>query len=135
MGVNEELIETFPRDRFPILSIHQSKGLEFPLVIVDVGSRFKRDHPSQTRFRFPVRGDLPHTLEDRMRPASPLKAPSRSAKDRAFDDLYRLYYVAFSRARDVLLLVGLNSDVPNVARGWKRNCSNAWGSNAPWMLI
>jgi DNA helicase-2/ATP-dependent DNA helicase PcrA len=135
VGVNEELIETFPRDRFSVISIHQSKGLEFPLVIVDVGSRFKTDHHSQARFRFPTAGDLPHTLEDKMRPASSLKAPSRSAKDRAFDDLYRLYYVAFSRARDVLLLAGLESDVPNVARGWERTCSNAWSHNAPWTLI
>ena len=131
VGVNEELIETFPRDRLSVISIHQSKGLEFPLVIVDVGSRFKTDHHSQARFRFPTTGDLPHTLEDKMRPASSLKAPSRCARDRAFDDLYRLYYVAFSRARDVLLLVGLESDIPNVARGWKRTCSSAGTGQLP----
>jgi ATP-dependent DNA helicase UvrD/PcrA len=39
--INEELLETFPRDRLSILSIHQAKGLEFPLTIVDVGSDFK----------------------------------------------------------------------------------------------
>jgi DNA helicase-2/ATP-dependent DNA helicase PcrA len=27
--VNEDLMEAFPRDRLSILSIHQSKGLEF----------------------------------------------------------------------------------------------------------
>jgi DNA helicase II / ATP-dependent DNA helicase PcrA len=75
VSVNEDLIGTFPRDRMPVLSIHQAKGLEFPLVIVDVGSRFKKDHHSQARVRFPVRGDLPHTLEDKMRGSSPLKAP------------------------------------------------------------
>jgi DNA helicase-2/ATP-dependent DNA helicase PcrA len=36
--VDEELMDSFPRDRLSVLSIHQSKGLEFPLVIVDVGS-------------------------------------------------------------------------------------------------
>jgi DNA helicase II / ATP-dependent DNA helicase PcrA len=41
VGVNEDLVMSFPRDRMPVLSIHQSKGLEFPVVIVDVGSRFK----------------------------------------------------------------------------------------------
>src|SRR5262245_33060651 len=83
------------------------------------------------RFRFPTRGDLPHVLEDQMRPASPLNAPTRSPTDRAFDDLYRLYYVAFSRARDVLVLAGLRADVPNVARGWRRTGSNPWSSTAP----
>jgi DNA helicase-2/ATP-dependent DNA helicase PcrA len=133
--VNEDLVETFPRDCLSVLSIHQSKGLEFPLVIVDVGSRFKRDHRSQARLRYPTTGELPHTLEDEMRSASPLKAPRRSAADRAFDDLYRLYYVAFSRARDVLLLVGLEPDVPNVARGWRRTGTNAWNRAVPWRLI
>jgi DNA helicase-2/ATP-dependent DNA helicase PcrA len=129
--VNEDLIEAFPRDRISVLSIHQSKGLEFPLVIVDVGSRFTKAHPSQARFRFPSKGDLPHTLEDRMR-ASP---PQRSAVDRAFDDLYRLYYVAFSRARDVLILAGLSRDVPNIARGWRRTGSNPWHNSEPWLAI
>ena len=41
----------------------------------------------------------------------------RDSKDMAFDDLTRLYFVAFSRAKDVLLLVGLN---PNID-GYKQN--------------
>jgi len=31
------LLETLPSDRINILSIHQSKGLEFPFVVVDAG--------------------------------------------------------------------------------------------------
>src|SRR5262249_44420679 len=42
--VNEDLMEAFPRDRLCVLSIHQAKGLEFPLTIVDVGSDFKNNH-------------------------------------------------------------------------------------------
>jgi DNA helicase-2/ATP-dependent DNA helicase PcrA len=57
----------------------------------------------------------------------------RSEKDRSFDDLTRLYFVAFSRAESVLLLVGLNSaiegytkknqhfNIPNIALGWSRD--------------
>jgi DNA helicase II / ATP-dependent DNA helicase PcrA len=45
--IDEDLLETTPRDRINVLSIHQSKGLEFPLVIVDVGSDFKRNHPKK----------------------------------------------------------------------------------------
>ncbi len=51
--VDEELIESFPRDRLNILSIHQSKGLEFPLTIVDVGSDFSRNHHAHAFKRYP----------------------------------------------------------------------------------
>ena len=64
---------------------------------------------------------------------SPLGKNLRDPRDRAFDDLTRLYFVAFSRAQDVLLLVGLNSslegykikekhmNIPNIALGWNRD--------------
>lgn len=126
--IDEDLLETTPRDRLNILSIHQAKGLEFPLVIVDVGSDFKRNHWKQHFKRFPTQHGRPQALEDALRPHSPLLTPKRSALDRAFDDLLRLYFVAFSRPQDVLLLVGLrdpkthqpNSKIPNIALGWNR---------------
>lgn len=130
-GVDEELIESFPRDRLNVLSIHQSKGLEFPLVIVDVGSDFKTRHQAHAFKRFPVRSGPPQNLEDLMRPYSPLAVLRRQGIDRAFDDLYRQFFVAFSRPQDVLLLVGLNSTKPggvveNVATGWDRTGVNRW---------
>ena len=130
-GVDEELIESFPRDRLNVLSIHQSKGLEFPLVIVDVGSDFKTRHHAHAFKRFPQRSGPPHNLEDLMRPHSPLAVLKRGGTDRAFDDLYRQYFVAFSRPQDVLLLVGLNATRPgggveNVATGWDRTGVNHW---------
>jgi DNA helicase-2/ATP-dependent DNA helicase PcrA len=135
VGVNEELVTAFPRDRIPVLSIHQSKGLEFPVVVVDVGSRFKTNAHVQRRLRFPEEGDVPHRLEDAMRPASPLGRPQRDMMDRAFDDLFRLYYVAFSRARDLLVLVGLNKSFPNIARGWTRDGRDRWASNQPYFKM
>ena len=130
-GVDEELIESFPRDRLNVLSIHQSKGLEFPLVIVDVGSDFKTRHSAQAFKRFPQQSGPAHNLEDLMRPHSPLSVLKRSGTDRAFDDLYRQYFVAFSRPQDVLLLVGLNATQPggrveNIATGWDRTGVNHW---------
>ena len=106
VDVNEELMETFPRDRLSVLSIHQSKGLEFPFTIVDVGSDFK-DLRAPSFKRFPTAGSTPHRMEDLLRPHSPLGVPPRSQVDRAFDDLYRQFFVAFSRPQDVLLLVGV----------------------------
>ena len=139
--VDEELIETFPRDRLNVLSIHQSKGLEFPLVIVDVGSDFKRTHHANAFKRFPTKPGPSHQLEDLMRPQSPLKKPARGGVDRAFDDLYRQYFVAFSRPQDVLLLVGLeaglppNAKVENVAMGYTRTGVSGWAGRLPFVKI
>ena len=139
VDVNEELMETFPRDRLSILSIHQSKGLEFPLTIVDVGSDFK-DLRAPAFKRMPAVGGPAHRMEDLLRPHSPLGVPARTQTDRAFDDLYRQFFVAFSRPQDVLLLVGVNPTlpggrVPNVATGWDRNEVCRWDPNHPFEMI
>ena len=131
--IDESLLETLPDDRVNILSIHQSKGLEFPLVIVDVGSKFKTNDIRTQNLRFPKSLKDNITIEDSIRQHSCLGKSDRSEKDRSFDDLTRLYFVAFSRAESVLLLIGLNSaiegynkkndhfDIPNVALGWSRD--------------
>jgi DNA helicase-2/ATP-dependent DNA helicase PcrA len=122
--INEDLLETLPADRINIMSIHQAKGLEFPLVIVDVGSDFTRNHWTQAFWRFPRNGGKSCNMEDELRPYSPLQVPQRSGLDRAFDDLIRKYFVAYSRAKDCLLLVGLNpvrDGIPNIATGWSRD--------------
>ena len=131
--IDESLLETLPDDRINVLSIHQSKGLEFPLVIVDVGSRFKTNDIRTQRLRFPKSLKDTTTIEDTIRKHSLLGESERSEKDRSFDDLTRLYFVAFSRAESVLLLVGLNPaiegynkknqhfDIPNIALGWSRD--------------
>jgi DNA helicase-2/ATP-dependent DNA helicase PcrA len=136
--VDEGLLETLPDDRINIMSIHQAKGLEFPLVIVDVGSDFRQNHFAQEFKRFPRKGGQPCNMEDELRTCSPLEEPQRSSRDRAFDDLTRQYFVAYSRPQDVLVLVGLNSvrdgfntrkghnEIPNVATGWSRDGKWHW---------
>lgn len=138
--VNEDLMEAFPRDRLSILSVHQAKGLEFPLTIVDVGSDFRSSHRANAFKRYPTGGGTSHAMEDLLRPYTVLGAPPRSATDRAFDDLYRQYFVAFSRPQEVLLLVGLTTTlpggaVPNVATGWSRNGDCSWASSPPFINI
>lgn len=136
--IDEDLLETLPNDRLNIMSIHQAKGLEFPLVIVDVGSDFRTNHHAHAFKRFPRDGGKTCNMEDELRPFSPLGQPQRAALDRAFDDLIRHYFVAYSRGQDVLLLVGLNSvkdgyqtnsgsrDIPSIATGWDRNKNWHW---------
>lgn len=127
VDVDEDMLGSFPVGHLPVISIHQSKGLEFPLVIVDIGADFKTDHHRHAFKRFPKTGGASHNLEDLLRPLSGLKGlKPRDLRDRAFDDLERLYFVAFSRAQEVLVLVGLNktrpskASIPNVATGSDR---------------
>jgi DNA helicase-2/ATP-dependent DNA helicase PcrA len=132
VSIDESLLYTLPENRLNIMSIHQSKGLEFPLVIVDVGSRFKKDQASTSPLRFPKKEPKNINLEDKIRSYSTIGQSERKVTDRNFDDLTRLYFVAFSRAEDVLLLIGLypnidgymskttHKTIPNVALGWNR---------------
>lgn len=139
--VDEDLIGSFPRDRLSVLSIHQSKGLEFPITIVDVGSDFRSNHPANAFKRFPSDGSTAHRMEDLLRPHTPLGPERRGQIDRAFDDLIRQYFVAFSRPQDVLLLVGLRKTLPggqvqNIATGWDRQGVCHWrGEKLPFVQI
>lgn len=140
IGINEELIQAFPRDRLSVLSVHQAKGLEFPMVIVDVGSDFNKNHHAQAFKRFPTAGGQPERMEDVFRSYSTLGAPARSALDRSFDDLYRQFFVAYSRPQDVLVLVGLTAalpsgKIPNVAMGWDRQGTSTWDGAEPFLHI
>jgi len=136
--VDLDILEDVPKNRVNIMSIHQSKSLEFPVVIVDVGSDFKMNFSYHSFRRFPGTPGKSCTIEDKMREFSPIGKPRRKGLDRAFDDLIRQYFVAFSRPKDILLLVGLNSVkngyyfnddtryIPNVATGWNRDMEWHW---------
>lgn len=73
-----------------IMTIHQSKGLEFPIVIVgSLGNVPRKDH-----------GDIDEMLQYRYYSKPPFE-PIDQIK---FFDFYRLYYTAFSRAQNLLVL-------------------------------
>jgi DNA helicase-2/ATP-dependent DNA helicase PcrA len=74
------------------MTVHQAKGLEFPIVVV--GSL--KDKPE-------VSGD--NWTEDFLAPFSARK-PNGTALERAEQDLIRRFYVAYSRAKNLLILYG-----------------------------
>jgi DNA helicase-2/ATP-dependent DNA helicase PcrA len=137
--VDEDIMPSVPRHYLQMMTIHQSKGLEFPLVIVDVGSHFTINSPLQAFLRFPAEPSNVVVMEDDVEAhlQSPLRS-SRTPLDRSFDDLVRLYYVAYSRPQSVLMLVGcesclrygrgpsLQGAIPNIALGWNRNRHWPW---------
>lgn len=132
--VDEDLVTEVPRGHMSIMTIHQSKGLEFPLVVVDVSSGYKRNHPMNAAFRFPDVASNVARLEDDLAPFTEVgpERTARDALDRSFDDLMRLYYVAYSRPQTALLLVGLDktiataSTVKHLASGWRRDGTWSW---------
>ena len=108
------------------------------MVIVDIGSDFKTNNAKQRRDRFPDDGESCHRLETQMRAYSTGgSVTTRSERHRAFDDLYRKFFVAFSRPEQVILLVGLDKSrpdtgsIPNVAAGVGRDGNRLWPTNVP----
>lgn len=135
VDVDEDVMPSVPRDRFSMMTIHQAKGLEFPLVIVDVASDFGRNHPRNRFRRFPESPSSVAALEDDLAPACGVGSLrlQRSALQRTFEDLIRLYYVAFSRPQSVLLLVGLDPCLQY--RTTIRHVGTFWRSDGTWPWI
>lgn len=123
LELDEELLATLPPHRVPVLTAHQAKGLEYPMVVVDIGSWIKDGHASPT-LRYPdTQPDRPNLLADALAPYAEYVDRTREPRDQRFDDLVRKYFVAASRARQVLVLVahqrGIHKGTPNVA-AWTR---------------
>lgn len=139
--IDEDIFDVDLNENINIMSIHQAKGLEFDIVIVDIGSDITNNNKATAFMRFPINGGTTHNIETYMQEASPLKKDytQTTGKDDAFNDLIRKYYVAYTRARSILILVGLNSMrygtkgdfqdkilIENMAVGWTRNKTWKW---------
>ncbi|HEV7681276.1 MAG TPA: DEAD/DEAH box helicase [Pyrinomonadaceae bacterium] len=147
VDVDEEVMPHVPRSRFPIMTIHQAKGLEFPLVIVDIASDYMTNHQRNRFRRFPENPSSVQNIEDDLAPfcqIGPLRQ-TRTGLQRSFDDLIRLYYVAYSRPECILMLVGVDpclryqTTIRHVATGWASDGTWSWrgpaGSGAAPSLV
>lgn len=84
----EDAEDPFPKGRIPFLTIHQSKGLEFPVVVL--GNPHRKPHP-------------PNFEERAVRPFSHSSASEPLERQTEFDTA-RMFYVALSRAQNLLVI-------------------------------
>ncbi len=88
----EDMSEYAPSGSVSFLTIHQAKGLEFPIVFV--GSLEASPRKQYT--------ELDEILETQYMG----KAPFEPLEDTKYFDFWRLYYTAFSRPQNLLVLTG-----------------------------
>jgi ATP-dependent helicase/nuclease subunit A len=106
-----------------LMSIHQSKGLEFPVVLVaDLGKRFNFDDLKERvildeEFGLCPRVKPPHASQ--LYPSLPYWLAKRRQQRESLGEELRLLYVALTRARDKLILSGMMS-AKTVAEEWTR---------------
>ena len=107
----EDKQEPFPKGHVPILTIHQAKGLEFPVVVVG-----RMDRPSGSS----QRSNAKEFIE-----AKYLQKYYADRQDGEPEHLIpmfdqrRLYYVAFSRAEHVLVLTAYKKPVQQFSDLWE----------------
>lgn len=151
VAVDEDLLTHVPRNQLPIMTIHQAKGLEFPITIIDVSSAYSTNHAKNRFRRHPKQPSAVQVLEDEF--SSSTVGGLRRQRDgrlRSFDDLIRLYYVAYSRSQSVLVLTGLStsvrfsSTIRHVGLCWHADDTWAWkgtrsngslAGNLPFVLV
>lgn len=83
----ENVDDPFPKGRIPFLTIHQAKGLEFPVVVL--GHAYKMEFP-------------PSKIETMVRPLLEDEGEPLNRIDEF--DAMRMFYVALSRAENLLVI-------------------------------
>lgn len=86
----EDEEEYLPSGCVPFLTIHQSKGMEFPIVLVDTTNAT----PKKSNDELVLRINIKYGHRPEFEPLDRIK----------YFDFWRLYYTAFSRAKDYLIL-------------------------------
>jgi ATP-dependent helicase/nuclease subunit A len=108
VGENEDVVR--------IMSIHKSKGLEFPIVIVSgMGKNFNKQDTRSKMVLHPELGIGLDYMDGKKRIKSPTIAKKAIAKQIDLENLgeeLRVLYVALTRAKEKLILTGTLKDAP-----------------------
>lgn len=105
-----------------IMSVHKSKGLEFPVVFVaGLGKKFNFKDLSKTVLFHKDLGMGPQLVDAEARVTYPTVAKlalKQRLRMEALAEEMRILYVALTRAREKLILVGSARNLPECARRW-----------------
>lgn len=126
-------------DTVRLMSIHKSKGLEFPVVFVaGMGKGFNQ---TDIKGAFLVHKDMgfgPRFVDTELSvtyPTLPQLAIRRQMKQEALAEELRILYVALTRAREKLYLVGAVKDASKMIANWGRMAQHRQWSLPDYELI
>lgn len=107
-----------------IMSIHKSKGLEFPVVFVaGMGKMFNRSDMNEAFMTHKELGFGPRFIDEKLRaayPTLPALAIQRRMRGELLAEEMRVLYVALTRAREKLFLLGTAASAEKLLRRWSR---------------
>ncbi|MDD4495372.1 MAG: helicase-exonuclease AddAB subunit AddA [Eubacteriales bacterium] len=116
LGENENVVR--------IMSIHKSKGLEFPVVLLaGCGKRFNYDDVKKGILLHHELGFGADIVDRKLRLAYPSLAKSaiaEKAKIETLSEEMRILYVAMTRAKEKLIMIGAMNNVENKLDKWTR---------------
>ncbi len=114
LGENENVVR--------IMSIHKSKGLEFPIVILSgTGKNFNLTDTNRSLLFHDKLGFGPDCIDVERHISYPTvikQILKRKLKVETLSEEMRILYVAFTRAKEKLIITGMVRDVEKTAKKW-----------------
>ena len=127
VGENEDVVR--------IMSIHKSKGLEFPIVIVSgMGKNFNKQDTRSKMVLHPELGIGLDYMDGKLRIKSPTIAKKAIAKQIDLENLgeeLRVLYVALTRAKEKLILTGTLKDAAEKLEFYRQQAELSKAADRP----
>ena len=127
VGENEDVVR--------IMSIHKSKGLEFPIVIVSgMGKNFNKQDTRSKMVLHPELGIGLDYMDGKKRIKSPTIAKKAIAKQIELENLgeeLRVLYVALTRAKEKLIITGTLKDAPEKLEFFRQQANLSKAADRP----